>query len=203
MKDLVNKLIPNFHFIILLYGAWTTWGLYEQHAVQLEQVEGQIPGIETEISNTNRKIKEIEEFTKKTSESKIRVEQVVKNIEESQRQLPAEINDGQIIFFFNQEINSLNIKDPSIVPGTESVSTYYISKDYTLKIKGTFLQLLIFFERIGNSARIFNIKSLKLVADTSNQKGRFQLVLGEGVIQAFRFNPDFKVDIGFSTDNKQ
>jgi hypothetical protein len=45
--------------------------------------------------------------------------------------------------------------------------------------------------------RIYNIKNLKLTNSSDTQKGRFQIIEGESVIQAFRYNPDFKVDRGF------
>ncbi len=199
MKDLVSKLIANLHFLFLLYAGWNMWTLYEEHTRQMEDLELQFAPIEAEIKTNKKKVKEIQEFQKKTEESKIRVEEVAKNIEAAQRQLPAEINDNQILTFFNQEIQNLNIKDPNITPGSEQASTYFISKDYTIKSKGTFLQMLIYFERIGNAARIYNVKNFKLTNTESTQRGRFQMINCESSIEAFRFNPDFKVDRGFES----
>jgi Tfp pilus assembly protein PilO len=197
MKELVNKLISNLHFFIIAYGLYGAWLLFDTHTIRIEELNNQFPSVEAEIVSNQKKVKEIQEFVKKTEESKVRVEEVAKNIESAQKQLPAEINDNQILTFFNQEISSLNIKDPQIVPGRENTTTYFISKEYMVKAKGTFLQFLIFLERIGNSTRIYNVKSLKLVNADTNQRGRFQLISAEGTIEAFRFNPDFKVDRGF------
>jgi Tfp pilus assembly protein PilO len=147
-----------------------------------------------------KKVKEIQEFVKKTEESKVRVEEVAKNIEAAQRQLPAEINDNQILTFFNQEINTLNIKDPNILPGSETPSVYFISKEYSLKSRGTFLQFLVFFERIGGADRIYNVKKVRLTNTEASQRGRFQMINSEFVVEAFRFNPAFKVDRGFQND---
>lgn len=202
MKELLNKFISNLHYLIIAYGLWGAYEMYETHTVELEQITSQVSAIESEIVNLEQKVKEIQDFKDKTEEYKIRVEEVAKNIETVQKQLPAEISDPQILTYFNQEMTVLNIKDPNLVPGKEESSTYYISKDYTLKAKGTFLQFLIFFERIGNAARIYNVKSLKLVAVEEKKRGRFQIVSGEGVIQAFRYNPSFKVDRGFKDDGQ-
>ena len=197
MKDLANKIIGNIHFVILLYGLYGLWISFDEHSIRMEGLEGQFAPVEAEIVNNKKKVKEIQEFVKKAEESKIRVEEVAKNIESAQKQLPAEINDNQILTFFNQEISSLNIKDPQITPGTEATSTYFISKQYSNKAKGTFLQLLIFLERVGNSARIYNVKSLKLVNQDPSQRGRFQMINADAVIEAFRFNPEFRVDREF------
>lgn len=197
MKELGNKFIANLHIFIILYAFYGAWVLFDEHSIRMEEINNQFPSIQAEIDTNKKKVREIQEFVKKTEESKVRVEEVAKNIESAQKQLPAEINDNQILTFFNQEISSLNIKDPNITPGQEAASTYYISKPYEIKARGTFLQFLIFFERIGNATRIYNVKKLKLVNDDPNQRGRFQLISGEGMIEAFRYNPEFKVDRGF------
>lgn len=197
MKELINKFIANIHVFILLYGLYGTWVVYDEHTIQVGDIVAREAAMEQEIIKAQQKVKEIQDFLKKTDEYKTRVEEVAKNIETVQKQLPAETNDSQILSFFQKEINALNIKDANIAPGGEEKSVYYISKDYTLQGKGTFLQFLIFFERIATADRIYNIKNLKLSVNEEVQKGRYQVITGEGVIQAFRFNPDFKVDRGF------
>jgi Tfp pilus assembly protein PilO len=197
VKDLGNKLIANLHYIILLYGVYGAYVLWDEHSLVVADVETQVQGLDADLIMSKRKLDEIQDFIKKADEYKTRVEGVAKNIETVQRQLPAETNDGQILTFFNSEMNMLNIKDAQLQPGKEESLTYFISKDYNLKAKGTFLQFLIFFERIGTANRIYNIKNLKLVASEDSKKGRFQMVSTETVIQAFRFNPDYKVERGF------
>jgi Tfp pilus assembly protein PilO len=197
MKELVNNLIASFHWFILMYGLYDTYVKYDEHSIQLTEIVERGSGLEEEIARAKKKVKEIKEFAKKTDEYKLRVEEVAKNIETVQKQLPQETNDTQILTFMQSEINSLNIKDANFVPGKEEKAAYFISKDYTLKGKGTFLQFLIFLERIGKADRIYNIKELKLFSSNESQKGRFQIISGEGIIQAYRFNPDFKVDRGF------
>jgi len=197
MKDLVNKIIGQAHILILIYGIYGVYVAYDEHSLKMTEIESQFPSVNAEITANLEKVKEIQEFVKKTEESKIRVEEVAKNIEAAQKQLPADIDDNQILKFFNVEIGALNIKDPNITPGKEAASTYFISKEYQIKAKGTFLQFLIYFERVGSAARIYNVKSFKLLNDNPGQKGRFQLISAEGIIEAFRFNPDFKVDRGF------
>lgn len=199
MKDLVNKLITNLHVFIVLWGLYGAWVMYDEHSLKMEELNNQFPSIEAEIVMNQKKVKEIQEFVKKTEESKVRVEEVAKNIESAQKQLPADINDNQILTVFNTEINALNIKDPQTIPGGETTGTYFISKEYKLKANGTFLQFMIFFERIGNATRIYNVKSLKLVNADSSNRGRFQLISCESIIEAFRYNPDFKVDRGFDS----
>lgn len=197
MKELVNKFIANVHWLILVYALMGIWDSYDQHSIQVQEVKDRMATIKDEIVSSEKKLKEIQDFAKKTDEYKFRVEEVAKNIESVQKQLPVETNDPQILGYLQSETSTINIKDAEFSPGKEEKSTYYISKEYKLKGRGTFLQFLIFFERIGNADRIYNIKELKLSTPLELQKGRFQMISGEGVIQAFRLNPEFKVDRGF------
>lgn len=201
MKELVNKAIANIHFVVLLWGLYGAYELYDAHSIQVNEVNIQIPEVEMQIEQTKKKIKEIQIFVKQAEEYKLRVEEVAKNIENVQKQLPSETNDSQILSYFQSEMSTLNIKEPSLVPGKETTSTYFISKEYAIKAKGTFLQFLIFLERLGTTSRIYNVKDLKLVNNSANQKGRFQMINAEATIQAYRFNPSFKVDRGFDKIN--
>ncbi len=197
MKELINKVIANVHFLILFWGLYSLWVMFDQHKVQEDGLSTQYEKIKDDVSKSQLKLKEIEDFLKKADEYKIRVENAAKNIESVQRQLPAEINDTQVVTYFNSELKSLNIKDSSIVPGKEEVTNYFISKNFSLKATATYLQLLIFLEQLANADRIYNIKNLKVTATAGGKRGRFQLLNIEGTILAYRYNPSFQVDRGF------
>lgn len=194
MKGLINKLIPHIHLLFLIYGVYGLYGKYEAHQVEVAAVESELPEIQNNLKKTEQKLKEIKDFVKKAEEYKIRVEEVAKTIESVQRQLPAETNDSQILSFFQQEMKLLNIRDPNLTPGSESATTFFISRDYNIKANGTFLQFLVFLERVGNAPRIYNVQKLRFNTENDAKRGRFQVVNAEATIQAYRYNPEFKVD---------
>ncbi len=202
MKELGNRLIANIHVFFLLYGLYGFYEQYMAHEAEYNSISNEAPDIERNIEKNQQKVKEVKEFIKKADEYKVRVEEVAKTIESVQRQLPAEINDSQILTFFQEEMKTLNIKDPSISPGNETKSSYFITRDYKLKATGTFLQFLVFLERVGNASRIYNIQNFKLSTVDASKRGRFQVVNAEATIQAYRYNPEFKVDRGFETQVK-
>jgi Tfp pilus assembly protein PilO len=197
MKELGNKIITNLHVIIVLYALYGLYVSYDEHSIQMEAFQQQIPPMQEEIERVKKKLKEIDEFKKESEASKVRVEQVAKNIESVQRQLPPETNEGQILNFFNGEAKLLNIKDVSISAGSENSSQLTIGKEFKLKADGTYLQFTVFFERIGKADRIYNVKDLKLTVGKGIQKGRFPIITMESTVEAYRFNPSFKVDRGF------
>lgn len=202
MRDLGNRLIANIHVFFLLYGIYGFYEQYMAHEAEYSSIAAEGPDLERNIEKNQQKVKEVKEFIKKADEYKVRVEEVAKTIESVQRQLPAEINDSQILTFFQEEMKTLNIKDPSLSPGNEKTDSYFITRDYKLKATGTFLQFLVFLERVGNASRIYNVHSFKLTTVDAGKRGRFQVVNAEATIQAYRYNPDFKVDRGFENPVK-
>jgi Tfp pilus assembly protein PilO len=197
MKEMSGKFFANLHWVIVIYVLYAVWVKWDEHTVEMESVETELTSLTAEAASAQKSVSEIEDNKARINEFKVRVEEVAKNIEAVQKQLPAEINETQIVSYLNQEMGLLSIKDSKLVPGKEEPTTYYLSKDFVLTAKGTFLQFLIFFERIGNADRIYNVKGLKLKTSGDNQRGRFQILEAEGQIQAFRYNPEFKVDLGF------
>jgi Tfp pilus assembly protein PilO len=197
MKEFLNKIIASIHWVVVGLGLWNIWFIYEDHSVQIEEVLSRETQIESEIGEKKKSLEEIKDYVRKADEFKARIEQVAKNIESTQRQLPQETNDDKIISFLKSEMGLLNIKEGSVISNQEQKSTYYISKEFTLKAEGTFLQFLVFFERLKEQDRIYSIKELKIVNLNDKQKGRFKMLSFQGVIQAYRYNPDFKVDRGF------
>jgi Tfp pilus assembly protein PilO len=197
MKEILNKIIGSVHWIVVALGLMNIWFLYEDHSLQIEEVFSRETQIESEIGEKKRNLEEIKDFIKRADEFKARIEQVAKNIETTQRQLPQETNDDKIMTFFKSEMGLLNIKESSVTSNEEQKTTYFISKDFNLKAEGTFLQFLVFFERLKEQDRIYSIKELKIINSNDNQKGRFKMLSFQSVIQAFRYDPDFKVDRGF------
>lgn len=198
MKELSGKLFAQLHvfiFLYILYGVWVAW---DEHSLQMVELEERLQSIETNTVDSRRRLGEIQEFVKKIDEYQLRVEEVAKNIETVQKQLPSTTNDSEIISFFNQEINSLNMKEANMNPGDEKQLAYFISKNYSMSAKGTYLQFLVFFERIGTASRIFNVPELSLRVISDNKRGRFQMIEGNASIQAYRYNPGFKVERGFT-----
>lgn len=198
MKDLSGKLFAKLHIFIFLYMIYGVWVFWDEHSTAMTELNDDSLRIDNEMVINTKRLGEIQEFVKKRDEYQLRVEEVAKNIEAVQKQLPPTTNDSEILAFFYEELGFLNIKEADMKPGTENNSTYYISRDYNMKAKGTFLQFLVFFERIGSASRIYNIPELSLRVAQEKKKGRFQMLEGAASIQAYRYNPSFKVDRGFT-----
>ena len=196
MKEMVSKALSKLHLLIFLYGAWTFYSIYSDYEVKIDEIAQQKPSIEEDIKKAKKKLSQIDEFRKNVDQTKLRVNEVFGNIEKVQRQLPSEINDIEVLDYLSKEGRLLNVPELEPNPRDEQPMGFYISKQYSIKGRATFLQFVVFLERINGAERLFNVKNFKLSIPTEEQKGRFQIVNFETTIDTFKFNPSFKESSG-------
>lgn len=179
--------------IIILYSAYELNTLYSEHEELVISKQGTIPAIQARINKFKRERTEVETYMADIESAKKRIELVAQEVESLQKKLPSNISDPENLAMFQGFTDNLNIRDVSIVPGQEENLGFYFKKRYELKGKGTFLQILILMEKIAENERLLNIKSIRMYKDDSTQaRGRFQLIKAEMSIEAYRYNPDHK-----------
>lgn len=167
------------------------------HTERLAEIQAQVPDLQGQIDQVHKKRKEIEKFLKDIEESKKRVDAVAQQVELLTKKLPDEINETKVLETLSAVANQVSLKKLTFETGEERVRDFLYAKDFTFKGTGTFLQFLVFLENLAAQERIFNIKSIKISKNKTPQKGRFQTVDVEGIIEAYRFNPNYREDRGF------
>lgn len=188
MKESLGKILGQLHLIIALYALWSLYSMYDTHAIALAQIEEQFPGIQAEIDEAEKKLSQIEEFRKNLEASRVRVTEVFNSIGQVQKQLPPEVNDIEVLDFFSKEAKSLNIPEIESTPNPEQAMGFYVSKPYKIIARGTFLQFVVFLERIDAAERLFNVNNVIIKADEEDQKTRFRVVNMEVELQTFKYN---------------
>jgi Tfp pilus assembly protein PilO len=192
----LEKILSKAHYFILLWAAFVTFNYYQDYSERLTEVEAKRPTLERSIQELTKKKSDLQKYLKDINEAKERIELVAQGVEKLTRQLPSEISDLDNVGLIRDVATAVRIKDARVVPGREEAKDFYIVKTYEFTGVGTFLQFLIFFERIAENERLLNISSFSLKKTEENQRGRFQLVRGHVAVQAYRFNPNFKEDRG-------
>lgn len=193
MKD---QIIKNFHWIIILYTIFGLYTIYEEKSELLTQAESLPPTVEIKIERAKNKIKKIERFKQNLTKSKERVEEVVRQIEKVQKQLPSNVNDTEVQTLIGDIASKLKMRDPQPAPADEVNNGFYFAKDYNFTGQGTFLQFLIFFENLEKAERILNIKNLSMKLDPNEAKSRFPILTLETTIESYRYNSAYKEKSG-------
>jgi Tfp pilus assembly protein PilO len=175
---------------------------YEVKVEEINQLTQQIEVAERNIRTANREKRQLEDFQKDIEEARNRVELVAQEVENIQRQLPTNIADTENLGIIRKAAEDINIRNISLSPGREIAQGFYFTKEYEFSAQGTFLQFLIFFERVGESQRILNINNVQISRSQIEQRGRFQLVDVKATIEAYRYNQDHREDRGFTENDE-
>lgn len=196
MKD---ALIKHAHWLIIFYAAFNLYELYEKKLGEVEGSNASFASKKSRLQRNESELKRVKKFNEDLEKSQRRVDEVIKNLEKIQKQLPAEINDTEIQSLMNDFSNQLRIQSPETSPKGEQAMDFYFSKDYLFDAKGTFLQFLILFEKLEklsdgeNAGRILNVKYVRLVEDeTADSRSRFRILKLALTIESFRYNSAYK-----------
>ncbi|MBC7429270.1 MAG: type 4a pilus biogenesis protein PilO [Bacteriovorax sp.] len=199
----MQKILRNIHWIIIAVAAFNFYQAYSKADEEYTSVETQQESQKTLLSKNKKTIREIANYYKNIKEEKEKIERVAKEIEKMQQLLPSDISDSDNINLLRRMADDVNIKELSITPDADSVRGFYIARRYKLKAKATFLQFLIMFEKIGENKRILNIGESQFQKSEVPQRGKFQIIEGEFILEAYRFNPNFKEDRGIDEIQKK
>lgn len=192
----MGKIFKNLHWFIIAYAGFVFFTLYTEADERLVNIEAQQEAQKIELSKNKKIQNEISNYYKNIEEEKLKIERVASEIEKMQQLLPSEISDSENITLLRKMGDDINIKEMSITPEVESDRGFYYARKYKVYAKATFLQFLIFFEKIAENKRILNVSDSSFKKSEQPQRSKFQIIEGEMIIEAYRYNPNFKEDRG-------
>ncbi len=192
------SLISKIYLIIILYTCWSVYEKYENYNTKVASLGSQVPVLKARFKKKEKEKKQLESYYDDIENAKHKIERVAQEIEKIQKQLPSEISDTDNLSLISKLAEDLNIKNIFLAPGQEEDKSFYFTKLYNIKGSGTFLQWLVFLEKIGANERLLNIHNIKMVQSTMRQRGRFQLINAEMNVEVYRYNPNFKEDRGIT-----
>ena len=193
LKNLSLQLLP---FLIIAYNGYFFYEKYLEHQTEVESVSAQEEAVSDKIKVAEGKIKKANQFKENLEKSKERVNKVNEQIVKVQKQLPTDVSDTQVLEMLDKESKNLNLQNPSGQPSGEVMEGFYLSQRYIFRAQGTFLQFMIFFEKLMQTDRLYNVKRLRLSSETLVQKGRFTLIQGEALIETYKYNQNYQEKSG-------
>ena len=193
MLKIVNTYIP---FSLIIFSFWIGWQDYASHTEEIERMKSSVPVLENKITRKEKEKSQIEGFLKNIEEAKERVKLVAKEVELIQKKLPDNISDARNLEALKNISEDLALKNTIFTQGEESNRGFYIAKTYLFSAKGTYLQFLLFVERVHNSDLLLNVSKLSLSQPRDAGRGRYQVLDGKITLEVYKYNQDFKVDTG-------
>ena len=121
---------------------------------------------------------------------------VALTVEKTQKKFPLEFLDKKNILYFRKIAESVRFKNINIEVKQEEERGFYFAKDYSFKAQGTFIQFLLFTEKVEELEGIFNIKVINLSKDKASRSRRYDFLKIHIQIETYRYNQDYKEDRG-------
>ncbi|MFT6068841.1 MAG: Tfp pilus assembly protein PilO [Bacteriovoracaceae bacterium] len=199
----MGKIVSNLHWFIILYVSFNLYMTYEEKMEAIELKKASIPAVRRKIAKKRKEKKQLKQYFKDIENAKQKIERVAAEVESLQKQLPNSISDTENLELIKGLAEGLNIKNVFLTPGTEENKGFYMVKRYEFAGTGTFLQFLVFFEKVAENDRLLNITSFNMSKTDKKQRGRFQLVNCKASIIAYRYNPNHKEDRGIDLIEKE
>ena len=140
----------------------------------MEQVESinQSKGVTNKQIERHKKEQEDSKvFLEEIEQAKETISRITNEIDALKERLPANISDDEDIQSFQSIGENLNMRDISVNTQDEVDEGFYIIKRYEFKARATYLQFLLFFEKIANLQRIFNTQYLRLELPDEESRG--------------------------------
>jgi len=201
---MLTALLKKIHFFIIAYTAYTAYEDWTAHELKYESTKAKIPGKEVILKKKIKDRDQLNSYFADVEAAKKRITVVAAEIEKLQQQLPAKISDTENLDLLSKTSTATNIKDVFLSPGREELRGFYFAKKYKYKATATYLQFLIFFEKLALEERILNINNVVLTQSNTKQRGRFRVINAEVEIEAYRYNSNFREDTGIkSIDNNK
>ena len=189
----MNKILSKIHYAIILWCIWNLYQSYESHNEGLKKNKNKVSVVLSKIKKEKKRKKEIEEYLSDIEDTKRRIKIVKSKLELSDKQLPVDKSESAVLELIENVAKKINLKDINIEPNKkEKDEGIYFSREFTVSAVGTFLQFLVLFEKISESERILNINSLEFNKFKEKKRGRFQLISGSIMVEAYSNNENYK-----------
>lgn len=198
----MEKLLKNIHWLIIATALFNIGMYYIEQTEKVAEIISRQDIQKVALLKAKKIKKEIAAFYNDINEAKSRIEKVAVEIEKTQQLLPSEISDTENINLLRKMAEDVNIKELSVNPDRDDDRGFYIARKYKFKAKATYLQFLIMFEKIAENKRILNIAELSFKKLEQPQRSKFQLIDGEFILDAYRYNSSFKEDRGIDKIEK-
>ncbi len=172
--------------------------LYESWQKKEESIKSElskIPALEKENNEIEKAIQKIKEVRSNVKDFKSKVDKSKEDLEKVGKFIPPISSRTAILDELSRVARSLNIKNISFKPKYEKENHggLYITNGIEFEGRGTYLQFLVFFEKMKKPDRIFNVSSVEVTSSSIINKSKHVIVDFKTIIETFHYNKDHEV----------
>ena len=153
----------NWTHVVLVIAASAGLYFFTLDQSELESKKTNTTQAETSIKELERKINETKEFEKQIDLKKRKYTEMVKNLQHLQGALPKKLLIPELLNDILAEAKTLELEVTGITADPkEEERQLYAAQGLNLEAKGTFIQILVFMDRLAHMKRLISIESFEI-----------------------------------------
>tara|TARA_B100000925_G_scaffold291314_1_gene278922 strand:+ start:2005 stop:2607 length:603 start_codon:yes stop_codon:yes gene_type:complete len=199
MMSIVNRL----WLVLVIYTGYDGYKKYEAHLEEMTSIKEQRELVQGRIEKNKKKVDQLSEVLENIKAAEKRMKKVEEQAVIIQRKFPSVINDAELMNLFSNIASNLNIKNIQINTVGETDKGFYFIKTYQFKANSTYLQTLLFLEKVSENERLLNVKDIILKTLDIKQRSRHQLLDTTITIMAYRYNSNYKIETAVKDKEKK
>ena len=149
----------------LLYCCYLTYDHYDwmnSAGSDLGLKKAQVISDKTEFDAMKKKLTSGEDFFKNLDAIRERIKALTVQLDSTKTSLSGDIDIANFVRIITLEVNKLNFQIKGIKPEAEKKSDYYIEVPFTVNLKGAYVQILVFFDRVAKFQQVIRISDFTL-----------------------------------------
>lgn len=149
--------------VALVIGAGAAFFFYMLDPSEVDMRTQNIEQLKTEMTSLRTKIQEAKDFELQFEDKKRRYAELVKELQKIQGALPKQFFLPDLLSDLLRESKQLEVEMVSIKPDAkETAGDLYNSWGFELELRGTFLQIFIFLDRLANLKRLVSVENFNI-----------------------------------------
>jgi len=156
------KIVPILIVGYVLYLGWQHWDWLNSPGSALGQKRAALVSAKQQLTTVQGKVKAAEEFYRQLESLRARIRELAAQLENSKSSLSAEIDIANFVRMVTLEAKKLGLVIKGIKPETDSRKEFYVEVPFLVAVKGAYVQLLVFFDRIAKFQQVIRVSEFQM-----------------------------------------
>lgn len=172
--------------VILLALGWQFYGFNHDTDSELLQKRQQLESVNSEIKETQKKLKNMQDFLRTLENQKVELRKLALQLEETKAMVSEQMDYGLLMRLIDGEAKKVGLIVDGLKPGAESKFPYYVEQAFDLKFRGVYIQLQVFLEHLAALEKIIRVGDI-MVKPITAANSRFVQLDGQMILNAYRY----------------
>ena len=177
-KEMIEKL--TWGTVILVVGAGAAYFWFTVDRTPVENKKNEINATNGRIEIAKNRIKEAEEFERNFEVRKVEYQKLLKTLQATQSSLPSEFYLPDLLADILDEAKKVGLEIDSFHPNNkEEQKEFYSMITFQVQVKGSFLQIFVFLDRLARMKRLVDVNKLTLLKDAAKENIKLGVLNGD------------------------